>query len=89
MVDLAFNEKFHQSLPILSDQQIVHNVGGTPTGATSFYNVQPFVIVPEPSTLALAGLAAGALLLAAKRASSSGDSPAARHWLSLAAAKRR
>ena len=37
MVTLAFNEKFGQALPMLSDQQIVHNVGFTPTGATSYF----------------------------------------------------
>ena len=46
MVDLALNQTFHQTLPVLSDQQIVHNVGFTPTGGTTFYNVQPFVLVP-------------------------------------------
>ena len=65
MVNLAFNEKFGQNLPMLSDQQIVHNVGFTPAGATSYFNVQPFVLVPEPSSVAL--LTLGALLLVGRR----------------------
>ena len=70
MVDTAYNEAFHQSLPILSDQQIVSNVGFTPTGGTSFYNVQPFVLLParEPSSVVLAILAtAGVLVICRKR----------------------
>ena len=47
-IDLAFNETFGQTLPILSDQQIVHNVGLTPDANTTYYNVQPFVLVPLP-----------------------------------------
>ena len=65
MVNLAYNEKFHQSLPQLSDQQIVHNVGSTPTGSTSFFNVQPYVIVPEPAAWHLAAIG-GAVLLAGR-----------------------
>jgi GDSL-like Lipase/Acylhydrolase family/PEP-CTERM motif len=61
-IDLAFNEKFGQTLPILSDQQIVQNVGLVPSGGTTFYNVQPFVQVPEPSTLMLASLGLIALV---------------------------
>ena len=62
-IDLAFNEKFGQTLPILTDQQIVRNVGLTPTPGTTFYNVQPFVLVPEPPTLIFAALGGLALLL--------------------------
>jgi hypothetical protein len=67
-IDLAFNESFGQTLPILTDQQIVQNVGFTPNGATTFYNVQPFLLtVPEPSTLILAALGSLALLVRRRR----------------------
>ncbi len=46
MVDMAYNEGFGQSLPILSDQQIVQNVGFTPTGGTTYDDVQPYVLLP-------------------------------------------
>ncbi len=65
MVTMAFNEKFGQNLPMLSDQQIVHNLGLTPSGATSYFNVQPFVLVPEPATVLL--LALGMAALAGRR----------------------
>ncbi len=66
MVDLAYNEAFGQSLPVLSDQEIVQNVGFTPTGGTTYYDVQPFILlpasVPEPSTIILATLGGLTLL---------------------------
>jgi hypothetical protein len=59
LVDTAYNQGFHQTLPILSDQQIVTNSGFTPNTATTFFNVQPFVLlpVPEPATYVLAVVA--------------------------------
>jgi hypothetical protein len=56
MVDTAYNLRWHQGLPLLSDQQIVANQGFTPTGATSFSNVSPYILlpVPEPATSSLA-----------------------------------
>jgi lysophospholipase L1-like esterase len=56
MVDTAYNLRWNQGLPILSDQQIVANQGFTPTGATSYTNVTPYILlpVPEPATCTLA-----------------------------------
>jgi GDSL-like Lipase/Acylhydrolase family/PEP-CTERM motif len=71
MVDMAFNQAFGQTLPLLSDQQIVHNVGFTPAGSTSFYNVQPFVLVPLPGDATGDGIVNGQDL-----------SLMASHWLS-------
>ena len=71
-IDLAFNEKFGQTLPILSDEQIVHNVGLTPAGSTSFYNVQPYVLVPEPSTFVLLAVGLIGLLPCRRHARSAG-----------------
>jgi hypothetical protein len=65
-VTMAFNEKFGQSLPSMTDQQIVHNLGLTPTGPTSTFNVQPYVLIPEPATVLL--LALGMAALAGRRA---------------------
>jgi hypothetical protein len=51
MVDQAYNQYFHQSLPILSDQQIVKNAGFTvspPFTSPTYFNVQPFVLLPTP-----------------------------------------
>ena len=62
MVATAFDERYGQNLPIFSDQQIVTTSGFTPNSATTFYNVQPFVILPEPSTIVLAILGMLALL---------------------------
>ena len=47
-IDSGLNATFGQGLPILSDQQIVQNVGFTPTGGTTYYNVLPYVLVPVP-----------------------------------------
>src|SRR5262249_35656642 len=53
------------SLGPLSDQEIVSNAGLIPLGAgPTFFDVSPFVIVPEPPTLALA-LPGMAILLGA------------------------
>jgi len=56
MVDTAYNLKWNQGLPLLSDQQIVANQGFTPTGATSYTNFAPYILlpVPEPATCTLA-----------------------------------
>lgn len=53
MIDTAFNVGYGQSLPILSDQKIVQNVGKIPNSATTYYNVSPYIIVPEPATIVL------------------------------------
>ncbi|HEY1599904.1 MAG TPA: PEP-CTERM sorting domain-containing protein, partial [Pirellulales bacterium] len=47
------------------DQQIVTNSGFTPNTATTFFNIQPFVLlpVPEPATYALAIVACFGLAL--------------------------
>ncbi len=59
LVDTAFNEGFGQSLPLLSDQTIVANAGYTPNADTTYFYVQPFVLlpVPEPATGLLAMMA--------------------------------
>jgi len=56
IVDTAFNLQWGLSLPLLSDQQIVRNAGRTPNNLTTYFNVQPFVLlpVPEPATAVLA-----------------------------------
>ncbi|HEY2840086.1 MAG TPA: GDSL-type esterase/lipase family protein [Pirellulales bacterium] len=60
MVDTAYNLRWHQNLPIMSDQQIVRNQGFTPNGLTTYTNVTPLILlpVPEPATwlLALTGV---------------------------------
>ena len=71
MVDTAFNQAFGQSLPILSDQKIVTNAHFTPNAGTTFFNVQPFILlpVPEPSSIVLAITAGvGMLMLGWRRA---------------------
>jgi lysophospholipase L1-like esterase len=50
MIDTAFNVGYGQSLPILSDQKIVQNAGKIPNSATTYFNVSPYIIVPEPAT---------------------------------------
>ena len=69
MVDQAYNQYFHQSLPILSDQQIVRNAGFTPNTQTTFYSVQPFVILPtpEPASGVLAAVGAVSVFLLFRR----------------------
>ena len=65
MVDTAYNQYFHQSLPILTDQKIVQNAGFTPNTGTTYFNVQPFVLlpVPEPSGILLSVMAGGLVVL--------------------------
>jgi lysophospholipase L1-like esterase len=69
MVDTAYNQYFHQSLPIISDQQIVRNAGFTPNTGTTYFNVQPFVILPtpEPASAVLAVMATLGLLACGRR----------------------
>ncbi len=65
MVDTAFNLQWGQNLPILSDQQITKNAGFTPNTGTTYFDVQPYVLlpvaVPEPSSVVLLSLGAFAL----------------------------
>lgn len=63
-----FDEFYGEPLAPMSDQDILINSGRTPTGATSYLDVSPYVVLPsvtapEPSTLALATL--GFIALAA------------------------
>ncbi len=70
MVDKAYNLKWNQSLPLLSDQQIVTDTGFTPAaGPATFFDVTPYILlpVPEPSTWALAAIAAAILACRAAR----------------------
>jgi lysophospholipase L1-like esterase len=69
MVDTAYNLKWNQGLPLLSDQQIVANQGFTPTGATSYTNVTPYILlpVPEPATYTLVFVGAACGLVSAWR----------------------
>jgi len=55
MVTTAYNLNWGETLPQLSDQQIVANTGFTPSGAPSYFNIRPFILlpVPEPSTWAI------------------------------------
>ena len=72
LVDTAFNEAFGESLPLLSDQQIVANAGYTPNSDTTYFNISPFVLlpVPEPASGLLAVIAcAGGLAYGAFRRS--------------------
>jgi hypothetical protein len=62
MVATAFDLRYGQNLPIFSDQQIVTTSGFVPNSATTFYDVRPFVILPEPSSIALAALGGFAVL---------------------------
>jgi len=57
MVVTAMDQKFHQTLPLLTDQKIVTNSHFTAGPGATYYNVAPFVIVPEPSTWTLSVLA--------------------------------
>jgi hypothetical protein len=67
MVSTAFDVRYGQNLPMFSDQQIVTTSGFTPNSATTFYDVRPFVIVPEPSSFILAALGGLALLRRSRR----------------------
>ena len=61
MVINAADRGYGAGLAPLSDQQLVTNAGQTPlTAGPTYYDVSPYVIVPEPSTCALCLLALGA-----------------------------
>jgi lysophospholipase L1-like esterase len=68
---LANHVAYNDPVTYVSDQTIVTRAGLTPSGPSpTFYNVAPFVIfnpVPEPSSIALAGIAVGISLVAAWR----------------------
>lgn len=59
MVTEAFNRTWNQGLPTLSDQQIVTYTGFAASGPATYLDVSPYILspVPEPSSLALAGMA--------------------------------
>jgi lysophospholipase L1-like esterase len=65
MVIGAADKGYAAGLSALSDQTLVQTVGKKPVGGPTFYNVSPYVLVPEPSSLVLAGTA---LALASGRA---------------------
>jgi hypothetical protein len=69
MIATAFDSRYGQSLPQFSDQQIVATAGFTPNSATTYYDVRPFVILPEPSTIILAALGGGLLVTLRRRGS--------------------
>jgi len=63
----AFNLKYGQEIPLLTDQQIVTNAGLTPNSETTYYDVRPFVIVPEVSSLWLGFLGLVGMLFVLKK----------------------
>jgi hypothetical protein len=71
MVDTAYNQYFHQSLPILSDQKIVQNTGNTPNNQLTYYSVQSYVLLPTPEpasgVLALVAVAGGGIVAVRRR----------------------
>jgi phospholipase/lecithinase/hemolysin len=59
---MADNLAYHDPVTYLTDQYFLTEAGVSHSNTTSFFNVSPFVIAPEPSTLALASLGAIAAL---------------------------
>lgn len=59
MVDTAYNLRWNQGLPLLTDQQIVANQGFSASGPTNTTSLSQFILlpVPEPATwiMSLAG----------------------------------
>ncbi len=52
----ALNMGYGLAIPLLSDQEILETAGiepGTPPGVTTYLDVSPYVIVPEPGVAAL------------------------------------
>jgi len=55
----AMNRSYGTDFTPLSDQEILANAGipnPNPGGPTTYFNVSPFVIIPEPSTVAMLGM---------------------------------
>jgi hypothetical protein len=50
---------YHDPVTYLSDQYILTKAGVTHTAPTTFFDVSPFIIVPEPGTFALSGVGIG------------------------------
>ena len=53
---MADNLGYHDPVTYLTDQYMLTEAGVTHSNTTSYFNVSPYVIAPEPSTLALAKL---------------------------------
>ena len=62
MVTTAYNLNWGESLPQLSDQQIVANLGNTPNGLTTYFDVTPFILLPAPEPASWVLAASGIVL---------------------------
>ena len=59
---MADHLAYHDPVTYMSDQYILTQAAVSHSGATTFFDVSPFVIAPEPSTVLLAALGALALV---------------------------
>ena len=64
---MADNIGYHDPVTYLTDQYMLTEAGVTHSNTTSYFNVSPYVIAPEPSTLALADFGTMAALAMACR----------------------
>ena len=58
---MADHLAYHDPVTYMTDQYILNQAGVSHSNTTSYFDVSPYVIVPEPSTLFLALLAASGL----------------------------
>ncbi|HVU86288.1 MAG TPA: SGNH/GDSL hydrolase family protein [Pirellulales bacterium] len=64
---MADNLAYHDPVTYLTDQYILTQAGVSHTNTTSYFDVSPYVIAPEPSACALLGLGLASLIAAAHR----------------------